>query len=171
MSRTAADRPSLLWLLLAPVALVAGVGTAVALVLVTLGDVLDGALSFGPEADLRAGEVTVWVVATDPPSDVRLHGPDGASVALTADPAPRTVTADGVPWTSGYTGTVETPGRHRVEASTGSAALRSSHTPDTATVRQRVLTWPLALAVTGTSVCVLICIAVPLLRAANRHRA
>lgn len=164
-------RPSLLWLLLAPIALVAGIGAATTLALVTVGDVLDRALSFGQEANLPAGEVTIWVATAERPSRVRLLGPDGLDVELRAHSTPGTVTADGVHWTSGYTATVTVPGRHRVEATGGRAALRTSQQLDTAAVRQRVLTWPLAMALTGASLCLLVCIAVPVLRTLNRHRA
>lgn len=173
MPPTTADapktRPSLLWLLLAPMALVGGVGAALAVALLTVGDVLDQALSFDRAAELPAGPVTVWVSPEDPPSRVRLLAPDGTELALSPDSDPRTVTADGVRWTSAYTATATTPGPHRVEPSGGQAALRTTPRLDTDAVRDRLLTWPLVLAVTGISVCLMVCIAVPVLRAANRH--
>jgi hypothetical protein len=153
------------------VALVGGVGAALAVALFTVGDVLDQALSFGPAADLPAGPVTVWTSSDEPPSRVRLLAPDGTELALTPEPDPRTVTADGNRWTSAYTATATTPGPHRVETTDGEAALRTTPRLDTDAVRNRLLTWPLALAVTGISVCLMVCIAVPVLRAANRHRA
>lgn len=162
-------RPSLLWLLLVPVVLVAGIGTAVALSVVTFVGVVDEALDFGPEGDLPPGQVTVWVAAADRPDRVRLLGPGGGELPLTPVERDRSVTVDGVEWTPGYTATITEPGRHRVEAGAGRAALRAPDQPRTDTVRRNGIVIPIAIALGSATLSLLICLVVLIPRAAGRR--
>jgi len=162
-------RPSLLWLLLVPVLLVTGIGTAVALAAVTFAKVVDEALDFGPAGNLPAGKVTVWVAEDDQPERVRLVGPDNADVPLTPDGTPRTVTADGVRWLSAYIATIDKPGEHRVVATGGRAALRVPNQLDTATVRRNGIELPIALATASVTLSIVASAAVLGLRAIGRR--
>lgn len=170
MARTTADRrvrPSLWWLLAVPLLLVAGVGTAVALAVVTFVGVVDEALAFGDRADLPAGEVIVWAAEAEPADGVRLLGPAG-EVALVPVENPRTVTADGVRWRAAYTATVVEPGQYRVEADAGRAALRGPNQLDAAAARRDGIVLPLLLATTGVTASLLVAAAVFALRTLSR---
>jgi hypothetical protein len=162
-------RPSLLWLLLVPVLLVTGVGTAVALAAVTFAKVIEEAMDFGTAGNLPAGQVTVWVAEGDRPEWVRLIGPGDADLPLTPEGAPRTVTADGVRWRAAYTATIVEPGEHRVEATGGRAALRGPDQLDTATVRRNGIVLPLALATASVTLSILAAAAVLGLRSIGRR--
>jgi hypothetical protein len=82
----------------------------------------------------------------------------------------RTVAADGVRWTPGYTATIREPGPHRVEAAAGVAALRGPDQPRTDTVRRNGIMLPTILATASATLSLLVAVTVLTLRAVTRRR-
>lgn len=163
-------RPSLLWLLLALAALLAGLVIAVAMVINTFTGVITEVVGFTSEREVAAGQVTVWLAVEQPPSEVRLVGPGGVEPELTAASKPGTVVIRGLRWRRGYTATITEPGRYRVEATGGQAALPKASSLDTDQVRRDGVTMPLVAATGGFSLCLLIGSTVLVLRAVSRRR-
>ena len=169
MHQTTPDRrrPSLWWLLLVPVLALTGIGVATALATATFVGVVDEALTFGQQADLAAGTLTIWVDDDERPERVRLLGPSDVEVPLAPAAGERTVQADGATWTAGCTATITEPGRYRVEATGGRAALRAPNQLDTGTVRRNGVLLPVLVFTVGVTASVLVAVIVLTLRLSN----